>query len=99
MNDQTFLEAARGLARRMISETGLETADRISHGFRLCVGRRPSPGELQDLTDLYRLQLQSLSGSAPDAKNAGEKAATGDFMAWTSVAQVLLNLDETISRP
>ncbi len=99
MNDQTFLEAARGLAHRMISETGPETADRISHGFRLSVGRRPSPGELQDLTALYRLQMQNLSGSAPDAGKAREKAETGDFMAWTSVAQVLLNLDETISRP
>ena len=99
MNDQTFLEAARGLAHRMISETGPETADRISHGFRLCVGRRPSPGELQDLTALYQLQLQTLSGSAPDAAKAREKAETGDLLAWTSVAQVLLNLDETISRP
>lgn len=99
MNDQTFLEAARGLAHRMILETGPDTTDRITHGFRLCVGRRPSPGELQDLTALYRLQLQNLSASAPDAANAREKAETGDFMAWTSVAQVLLNLDETISRP
>ena len=99
MNDQTFLEAARGLAHRMISETGPETADRISLGFRLCVGRRPSPGELQDLTTLYRLQVQNLSGAAPDAAMAREKAETEDFMAWTSVAQVLLNLDETISRP
>ena len=99
MNDQTFLEAARGLAHRMISETGPGTTDRISHGFRLCVGRRPSPAELQDLNTLYRNLMENLSGSAPDAAKAREKAEPGDLTVWTSVAQVLLNLDETISRP
>ncbi|MCY3777232.1 MAG: DUF1553 domain-containing protein, partial [Candidatus Aminicenantes bacterium] len=48
MNDQTFLEAARGLASRMVSETGPGVADRIAHGFRLCLGRRPSEAELEE---------------------------------------------------
>ena len=102
MNDRTFLEAARGLADRMVSETGPAIADRISHGFRLCLGRRPSQEELQDLTALYRDQLENLPGSGSDAARSRPSSggsASKDFMAWTSVAQVLLNLDETISRP
>ena len=102
MNDRTFLEAARGLADRMVSETGPAIADRISHGFRLCLGRRPSQEELQDLTALYRDQLENLPGSGSDAVRSRPSSGgsdSKDFMAWTSVAQVLLNLDETISRP
>ena len=102
MNDQTFLEAARGLASRMVSETGPGIADRIVHGFRLCLGRRPSEAELEELIALYRDQSVNLSGSAPIAANSHSLSGmseSGDLTAWTSVAQVLLNLDETISRP
>ena len=102
MNDQTFLDAARGLASRMVSETGPGVADRIAHGFRLCLGRRPSETELKELTALYRDQLENLSDSAPSTASShslSEASESGGLTAWTSVAHVLLNLDETISRP
>ncbi len=102
MNDQTFLEAARGLAGRMVSETGPGVTERIVYGFRLCLGRRPSEADLEDLTALYRDQLEHLSDSAPGPANSHSLSGVSDsrsLAAWTSVAQVLLNLDETISRP
>ena len=102
MNDQTFLEAARGLASRMVSETGPGVTERIAYGFRLCLGRRPSEADLEDLTALYRDQLEHLSDSAPGTANSHSLSGVPDsrnLAAWTSVAQVLLNLDETISRP
>ena len=102
MNDQTFLEAARGLASRMISETGPGVADRIAHGFRLCLGRRSSEAEIEELTVLYRDQLESISDSSPrttSSDSVSGMSESGGLTAWTSVAQVLLNLDETISRP
>ncbi len=102
MNDRTFMEAARGLAGRMVSETSPAVADRIAHGFRLCLGRRPSQEELRELTALYQDQLKNLPGSGSDAARSRPSSRgpdSKDFMAWTSVAQVLLNLDETISRP
>ena len=102
LNDGTFLEAARGLAGRMVSETGPGVADRIAHGFRLCLGRLPSEAELKELTALYRDQLENLSDSAPSAASSHSLSGvpeSGGLTAWTSVAQVLLNLDETISRP
>src|SRR5439155_346261 len=41
LNDPVFLEAARGLARRILTEAGPDARDRIAYGFRLCVARRP----------------------------------------------------------
>ena len=102
MNDQTFLEAARGLASRMVSETGPGVTERIAYEFRLCLGRRPSEADLEDLAALYRDQLEHLSDSAPSTANSHSLSGVPDsrgLAAWTSVAQVLLNLDETISRP
>jgi hypothetical protein len=102
MNDGTFLEAARGLAGRIVSETGPGVADRIVHGFRLCLGRRPSQVELRELTALYRDQMETLSKSGPSAETVPSLSGVPEsrgLTAWTIVAQVLLNLDETISRP
>ena len=102
MNDGTFLEAARGLAGRIVSETGPGVADRIVHGFRLCLGRRPSQVEIRELTALYRDQMETLSKSGPNAETGPSLSGVPEsrgLTAWTIVAQVLLNLDETISRP
>jgi hypothetical protein len=46
MNDPTYVEAARFLAQRMIKEGGTSIESRLTHGFRLLLGRKPSPQEL-----------------------------------------------------
>ena len=106
MNDEVFLEAAQGLARRMLSEVGPEVEKKITHGFRLSLGRRPQRDEVEELTSLYRDQMGHLrfpTGKQVSALSAGStgdaKIASSELVAWTTVAQVLLNLDETISRP
>ena len=54
----------------MVSETGPGVTERIAYGFRLCLGRRPSEADLEDLTALYRDQLEHLSDSAPSTTNS-----------------------------
>lgn len=106
LNDVTFVEHARALATRMIHE-GLPSDDaRISRGMILLLGRQPTPDESRILLEELNMQrdyfrshpeatreLLSIGESPPDPSiDAVELAAT------TSVARVLLNLDETLTK-
>jgi len=91
LNDLQFFEFAGALAARVQREGGADDSTRLDYAFRLCVARPPSPTERTRLLDLLRkLQMPS---SEPNA----EPAAT-PLEAWTTLARVLLNLDETITR-
>ncbi len=105
LNDVTFVEAARGLATRLLREPNLSTADRLQLGFRLATSRTPTPSELDSLVRLFDAQLaefrrqpesawQLLSvGELPVDRNLPEP----ELAAMTLVANVLLNLDETLT--
>ncbi len=98
LNDPAYLEAAGALALRM-KQQGLE------HGFRRLLTRSPTERELQRLENLFcetRLEFQSdLAAAANLAESAGldRLSATADLAAWVTVANVLLNLDETLTKP
>ncbi|HWC77917.1 MAG TPA: DUF1549 and DUF1553 domain-containing protein, partial [Blastocatellia bacterium] len=100
LNDPAFFEAARSLARRMIAEGGPDVRTRIVHGFRLCVSRQPKPGEAARLLALYEQQIERYrSDETAAAKVTGDVPAPhAELAALTLVANVLLNLDETITR-
>jgi hypothetical protein len=83
LNDQGFFEFARALAARVLNEGPADDAGRVAYAFRLCVGRLPKERERQVLLRLLQRERE---------------AATPDATAWTSVARVLLNLDEFITR-
>lgn len=106
LNDTTYVEAARGLAERMLQETAGEPSQRILFGFRLATGRVPTPSEAATLEEGLNGYLTSF-GSAPEEAKAlianGESEPAPDLdpvqlAAYTAVAGVLLNLDETISK-
>jgi hypothetical protein len=89
LNDAQFFEFAGALAERVRKEAPAGTAARIEHAFRLCTARAPGPAERARLQELYERQLGA--ATAPD--DAGREQE-----AWLTVARVLLNLDETITR-
>jgi hypothetical protein len=93
LNDTVFLEAAQGLALRVLAE---RPEDRITYSFRLCTGRTPTETEKQRIVSYLDTQRGILAkDSAAAAKLlpvAPEEAA------WTAVGRVLLNLDEFITR-
>jgi mono/diheme cytochrome c family protein len=100
LNDSVYLEAAQGLALRML-RGGSSVADRIRYGFELCVARPPNDREINRLAELFGEAMSDF------AKNPDEKAkkiaptnATDpvEHAAWTTVANVLLNLDETLMK-
>jgi hypothetical protein len=106
LNDVTYVEAARGLATRMMRDNGPAAGDRIRFGFRSATGRLPEDGETAALERLFRRQLgvyRASPGSAVALLRAGESTAPPaldpcELAAWTLTASVLLNLDEVITQ-
>jgi hypothetical protein len=106
LNDTTYGEAARHLAWRMINEPGARVRDRVTHGFRLCTGRAPTPTELETLQTGLRRYIAVYSEDEAAAKDfiaSGESPVPdyddpATFGAYTALASVLLNLDETITK-
>jgi mono/diheme cytochrome c family protein len=106
LNDPAFVEAAQALARRIASHAGSENRDRAIYGFRLCVLRPPKREELESLLALYQKQLTKYSRDVDAAVTLAppvlgkrpEGAVVPELAAWTVVANVLLNLDETVSK-
>jgi hypothetical protein len=88
LNDRQFFEFAGALAERIEREGGADEAARIDFAFKLCVARPPTADEARRVSELLR-QVQEPVGDVP--------AAT-PREAWLTVARVLLNLDESITR-
>lgn len=68
LNDPAFVEAAQGLARRMVSEAGPTATDRAGRGLRLVLARQPRPEELTRLVQLYEDSLAEFTADAAAAK-------------------------------
>jgi hypothetical protein len=103
LNEPLFVECSRGLAGRMLREP--TDAERLTHGFRLCVGRRPEAAEREILAKMLRRQRKRFAapGAKPEELLAGQPALPAgvdrkEAAAWVAVARVLLNLDETMTR-
>jgi len=106
LNETTFVEAAHGLAKRMIAEGGETPADRISHGFRLAIGRRPTPHELATLAGGFEADLKRFTAEPAAAEHYAtvglvprpEGVPVAEFAAYSLVANVIINLDEFVMR-
>ena len=113
LNDPVYVEAAQALARRMIREGGSTAAERAIHGFRLVLARMPTDPEIDRLVRLHDEVSVEYHGDGAAARKIAtdplgappadlgidtpEKMA--NLAAWTVVANVILNLDETFMCP
>ncbi|MCO5296728.1 MAG: PSD1 and planctomycete cytochrome C domain-containing protein [Fimbriimonadaceae bacterium] len=93
LNDPFFIDASKALAKRMLAVPGLR--ERVGLGFRLGTSRRPSEAEVARLVQVARDQTQYFQNH-PD--EAAKLADSPELAAWTIVGNVLLNLDETMTR-
>ena len=93
LNEPLFVESAQALAAKTLREGGTTDEARLTYAFRRCLARKPSPQEVAVLLELLKRQSQRAPGASTGA--AGGPAPVD---AWTVVARVLLNLDETITR-
>jgi hypothetical protein len=107
LNDPTFMEASRALAQRVLREQkGTNRDGRLRYAFRLCTGRLPEPAEqnvLRRVLDLQSNNYRRDRQAARDLVRVGESPRpagldAAELAAWTAVANLLLNLDETITR-
>ncbi|MEI6342229.1 MAG: DUF1553 domain-containing protein [Verrucomicrobiota bacterium] len=106
MNDPVYVEAARALAARAWREAPTDPERRLVRAFRHVLGRVPAPEELAVLRSTYATELARFEKDPAAAKallGVGESALPKDIpapglAAMTAVANVLLNLNETITR-
>ncbi len=101
LNDEAAMENARALAKRMVSEGGGELKSQVAYGFRLCTSRAAKPAELSRLLALYEQQLTIYRNDEKAARQLTrtvEPTPLADFAARIIVANVLLNLDETLTK-
>ncbi|MBO0862101.1 MAG: DUF1549 domain-containing protein [Chloracidobacterium sp.] len=106
MNDVTYIESARMLAQRMLTEGGATPQERLAWAFRLSASRLPVDRELQALVGNLEKQKASFSQRPQDAAKLlamGEKRNDGklnpvELASYTVTASLILNLDEVITR-
>jgi len=106
LNDPVYIEAAQALARRIVASGPKSLAGRVDFGFQTVLARRPHAGERQRLQQLYKQTYARYQGDPQQARMLatvplGPAAADADhaeLAAWTVVANVLLNLDETLAK-
>ena len=106
LNDPTFVEAARVFAQRILLDGPEDLDGRLKLAFRKAVSRPPLDAEMKVLRSRYQAQLKHYEAdraAASKVVNAGAapRPATLDVAehaAWTTVASMLLNLDEVIMR-
>jgi hypothetical protein len=106
LNDKGFVDCSAALARRMMAEAKGSEKERAIHGFRLCVARAPTEKELEYLLALYRESLEKYQKDPAAAKSLATSGLSeppkemnaAELAAWTVIANVLLNLDEAITK-
>jgi hypothetical protein len=106
MNDVTFVEASRKLAERMIVEGGSSPEQRIPYGYRLVLDHTPSAAQQQVLLGAFHEFQRSFRADGAAAREFLEQGESpvragldpAELAAYTSIASLLLNLDETITK-
>lgn len=106
LNDVTYVEAARKLAERMLNQPEQQPADRIQYAMRVVLARAPEERELAIFLKGYernRKRFQDDPEAAQKLLSVGDSRPLKQYdiaehAAYTVIASLILNLDETINR-
>jgi uncharacterized protein DUF1553 len=113
LNEPLFVECARELAKRTVTEGGKSDNERLKYVVLSCLSREPQDEELKVLDGFLDEQRQRFTSSGADpwpliAANDKEKeslnsrlpegTSPAELAAWTALARVVVNLDETITK-
>ncbi|MFM7102617.1 MAG: DUF1553 domain-containing protein, partial [Verrucomicrobiota bacterium] len=106
LNDPVFVEAAQALGRRLLAEGGATVASRLRFGLRLVTGRTPSAAQVESLQRLYEAELQGYRAREAEAVRLATEplgppppgVSPAEAAAWTTIGNVLLNLDAVLTR-
>jgi hypothetical protein len=95
LNDAAFFEQALALAKRIVEEGGSSDRERVEYGFRVTAGRPPKPAEADRTLGWLDNERRYFAAHPEEAKKL---AGPADSAVWTMLANVLLNLDETLTK-
>jgi len=106
LNDPVFVEAAQGLARRILAEGGDSVSAQATFALRLCLIRQPTDAEAIRVATVFESARTSLAGNLSQATALGTNPLgplpagidPTDAAAWTVVGNVLMNLDEFLAK-
>ncbi len=106
LNDPAFVETAQALARRMVREAGPKLEDRLAKGLELALVRPARQNEIAVLAKLYESRRAYYASHADEAAKLATDPIgpvpagvdTSELAALTAVGNVILNLDEFITR-
>jgi len=106
LNDPVYVEAAQALARRIVREGGKDIVGRARYGLELCLCRPARPEQIEPIVSLYtaeyeRYRKDQASAVALATEPLGPLEPGMDpaeLAAWTTVANVLLNLDGVLTK-
>jgi len=106
LNDPTFMEAARAFAGRILLEGGKSCESKIDFACKEALSRLPDETERKVLIQACTMQLAYYEEHPDQAKQllaVGmspnlEEVTSSEHAAWTQIARILLNLNETTTR-
>ena len=110
LNDPQYVECAHGLAERVLREGGDTAQARATYMLRLCTSRQPGKSEIaellsvvDDLKTAYMNDPEAATrligqtrGQTPNSQQSAEQ--TAEFAAWVITANLVLNLDEVLTK-
>lgn len=106
MNDVQHFEASRALAERVLTEGGRSPEERLTFLYRVVLARRPDRDETGLLMKALARQQEFFAADPESARRAvhtGEStpkkvASDVETATWTMLANLVMNLDETVTR-
>jgi uncharacterized protein DUF1553 len=106
LNDVAYVESARVFAERVLQQRGASFDERLRFAVRRALARSPTEREQQAFKKGYDKLLakyQRDQAAAQALVSTGEfRRASGldvsEHAAWTAICQMILNLDETVTK-
>jgi hypothetical protein len=106
LNEPQYVEASRALAERTLRESGATADERLSRMFRLAAGRAPEASELSELSAALTDFAAHYADNPDQAKALIETGASKpdptldprELAPWTMIGNVILNLDEVVTK-
>jgi mono/diheme cytochrome c family protein len=106
MNDPVYVEAAQALARRVVAEGGSTPEDRARFALRLVLARPAADAQVARLVSLFQTERAHFAADNSAAQALSTEplgplpkgADPAEYAAWTTVANVLLNLDAVLTK-
>jgi hypothetical protein len=106
LNDPVYVEAAQALGREIAFEGGRSAKRKARYAIARALARPARGDEVDRILDLFNGELEAFQSDPEAAKllatdpigPAPEDADVSELAAWTTVANVLLNLDEFVTK-